>query len=104
MARRVEDHAAINDAHRVVHSQAQPFEHRREMPGIDELAVNPGLTAYGFEPNAIEERRQQGMPVEGLIQSSDRPRRALKTARERGIDAYPGGGGPAGYLIEHGFS
>src|ERR1700677_5086041 len=63
------------------------------MPGIDELPVNRGLTAYGFEPGAIEERRQQRMSVEGLIQSSNRPRRALKDACERGINTDPGGDG-----------
>jgi hypothetical protein len=60
------------------------------MPRINELPVNRGLTAYGFEPGAVEESREQRMSVESLIQPSDGPRRALKAAREDGIDADRG--------------
>jgi hypothetical protein len=57
----------------VVHTQPQPFEYGREMPGVDELTINRGLTPHRFEPNAIKEGWQQGVPVKGLIKSSDGP-------------------------------
>ena len=59
------------------------------MPGIDELAVDGGLTPHRFEPGAIKEGRQQRMPIESLIQSGDGARRALKGTRERRIDTDP---------------
>jgi hypothetical protein len=45
----------------------------REMPGVDELTIDRGLTPHRFEPNAIHEGWQQGMSVKGLIQPGDGP-------------------------------
>jgi hypothetical protein len=41
------------------------------MPGIDELTVDGGLSAYRFQPDAVKESRQQRMPIESLIKSGD---------------------------------
>ena len=72
------------------------------MPGIDQLTIDRGLAPHCFEPNAIEEGRQQWVPVKRLIQSGDRPRRALKSPRERWIDADPGTARWVVSPIEHG--
>ena len=40
-----EDGAAVDDAERAVHTEAKPFEHGGEVPGIDRQAVDRGLGA-----------------------------------------------------------
>jgi hypothetical protein len=41
------------------------------MPGIDQLAVDRGLPADGFETGAVEERREQGVSRQRLIEPGD---------------------------------
>ena len=58
-----EDRAAVDDAQRAVHAQAQTFEHGGEVPGIDRLAVDRGLAAHRIEPGAVQEGRRNGWPA-----------------------------------------
>ena len=59
------------------------------MPGIDELTIDGGLSAYRFEPDAIKEGRQQRMPIESLInRAMARDARSRVPASDR-IDADP---------------
>ena len=102
MTCRVENHSSIDNSQRVVHAQPQPFEYGREMPGVYELTIDRGLSPHRFEPDAIHEGWQQGMPVKGLIQPGDGPRSALQGPRECGIHSDPRAIGLACSLIGHG--
>ena len=79
----VEDVAAVDDAQIGVHAQPQAFDGRGEVPGIDELAVDRGLTADRVEPGAVEEGLGQGMTGQRLVEPGD------------------GGGGPGERRGEH---
>ena len=58
-AGRVEDRAAVDDAQRAVHTQPEAFEDRREVPGIDAVAVDGRLAAHGLQACPIQENRAQ---------------------------------------------
>jgi hypothetical protein len=55
-ARGIDDEAALDNPQAIGHTEAQAFEECGEMPRVDELAVDRGLPADGFEAATIEER------------------------------------------------
>ena len=72
MAGRREDGAAVDHPQGVRHAQAQAFEHGGEVPGIDRQAIGRGLAAHRGEPGAVQQRRQQRMPGERLVEPGER--------------------------------
>ena len=71
VARGVDDHAAVDDAQLAVHAQAQALQHRSEMPGIDRLAVDDGLSAHRLEAGAVEEGRPQRVAGQRLVEARE---------------------------------
>ena len=80
VARRLEHHAAIDDAQRAVHAQPKPFEHGGEVPGVDRQAVDRGLAAHRLQAGAVEESRAQRVTCQCLIEPRERSGRALDGA------------------------
>ena len=72
VAGRREDGAAVDHPQGVIHAQAQAFEHGGEVPGIDRQAIGRGLAAHRGEPGAVQQRRQQRMPGERLVEPGER--------------------------------
>ena len=66
-----EDGAAVDDAERAVHAEAQPLEHGGEVPGIDRLSVDRGLAAHGLEPDPVKKGRAQGVRTERLVKPGE---------------------------------
>ena len=58
--RRLEDLPAIDDAQRVIHAQPKPLQDGGQVPGIDAVAVDRGLTPYRFEPGPGREKPSAG--------------------------------------------
>ena len=85
VARRREDRAAVDDAQRAVHAEPQAFEHRREVPGVDRLAVDRGLTAHRLEPGPVQERRAQRMAGERLVEPAERERGPRQRVQQRRV-------------------
>ena len=83
-----EDGAAVDDAERAVHAQAQPFEHGGEVPGVDRLAVDRGLAADGVEPGAVQKGRQQRMAGECLVEPGERRGGLRQGAGQRRIQVF----------------
>ena len=71
MTRRLEDHAAVDDAEFVIHADPHPFQQGGEMPGINQLGIGGGLTADRLEPGAMEKSRQQWMA--GMTRAATAP-------------------------------
>ena len=82
--RRIEHHAAIDDAQRAVHAQPKSFEHGGEMPGVDRLAVDGGLAAHGLQAGAVEEGRTERMTCQNLVEPRERRCGALDGANHGG--------------------
>ena len=83
VARRGEDRAAVDNAQRAVHTEAEAFEHRGEVPRIDRLAVDRGLAAHRLEPGAYRKAGRNGgrwQPAEG----QRRPRQPVQQRRVGG--------------------
>ena len=83
-----EDAAAVDDPQRVVHAQAQPFEHGGEVPRVDGLAVGGGLAADRFQPPAVQQRRPQGMGAQRLVEPGDRRGRLGERRDDRGVRGW----------------
>ncbi len=70
-ARGIDDDAPLDNPQPVRHTEAQAFEECGQMPGVDQLAVDRGLPADGFEAGAIQECRKQRMSGERLVEPGD---------------------------------
>jgi hypothetical protein len=85
----IEDAAAIAHREAWIHAQPQAFQHRRQVPGIDAVAVDGGGAPGRFEPGAIEHRRQQRMEGQRLVEPGDRTGGAGEAGRHGGIGFCP---------------
>jgi hypothetical protein len=81
----IDDDAALDNSQPVRHTEAQAFEEGGQMPGIDQLAIDRGLPADGFQSGTVEERRQQRVSSECLVE----PRDGAGGARQRRATARP---------------
>ena len=71
VARGFEDLAALSNREREVHAQPQSLDHRREMPGVDEAAVDSRLSAHRIQPHTVEKGTLQRVACESLIKARD---------------------------------
>ena len=72
VARRLEDCATLDDRRGAVHPEADPFDHRGEMPGVDHQPVAGGVTADRLEPGAPQPGRYQRVTGGERIKPGDR--------------------------------
>ena len=85
----VKNDAAIDDAERPVHAQAQALEHRGEVPRIDELAVDRGLAADRVQAGTVQKGRTQGVIGQRLVEPGDRGGGLGEGGAERGGRRHP---------------
>ena len=71
MTRGRKNRAAVYNAQRVLHPQAQAFQHGSEMPGINCLPIHAGLATDGVEPGAIKKGGRQRMAQQRLVEPGD---------------------------------
>ena len=92
--RRGEQHAAVDQYRGMIEAQADPLDQRRQMPGIDRLAVDRGLPADCVEPGAPGPGRSQRVRGECGIEAGDRAGGMFESAGERhrqaGRAVFPG--------------
>ena len=67
----LEDRAAVGDAERRIHAQAQAFEERGEVPGVDEKSVDGGVAAHRLEPDAVQQGRGERVMLERLVEAGE---------------------------------
>ena len=66
-----EQQAALEHRRYMINPQAHPFDQGGEVPGIDRLAVDRGLTAHRVEPGALGPGRVRAGASEGRIEPGD---------------------------------
>jgi hypothetical protein len=88
MASGLEDAPAVDDPQRMVHPEAEPFQHGREVPWVDRQAIDRCLPAGSLQPRAVEEGGLKGMQAERLAEPRDRRRCAGERLRE-GVPGAP---------------
>lgn len=57
------EHRPAIDQRRRIKTEAHAFDQRRQMPGVDDLAVDRGLAAHCIEPRAVGPGRREGWPA-----------------------------------------
>ena len=72
MAGRLEDRTAIDDRGGPVHPEADPFDHRGEMPGVDHQPVASGVMADRVEPDPPQPGGGERMPGQERVEAGDR--------------------------------
>ena len=92
--RRGKQHAAVDQGRHMIEAQANPLDQRRQMPGVDRLAVDRGLPADRVEPGAPGPGRSQRVGGECRIEAGDRAGGLFESAGERhrqaGREVLPG--------------
>ena len=88
--RRGEQHAAVDQYRGMIEAQANPLDQRRQMPGIDRLAVDRGLPADCVEAGAPGPGRSQRVRSERHIEAGDHAGGMFESAGERDRQARRG--------------
>ena len=83
VTRGLKDRTTVDRRRRRIETQAHPFDHRREMPGIDRPAIDRSLAAHRVEARAIGPGRSQRMAGHGRIEPGEGGGGTLEIARER---------------------
>ena len=93
MTRRLEDGAAIDDRGGPVHPEADPFDHRGEMPGVDHQPVACGVPADRVEPDPPQPGGGERMPGQERVEAGDRRHGLFEGAGKcRELVEHPGCG------------
>ena len=74
----------------MIKAQAHPFDQGGEVPGVDRLAVDRGLTAHRVEPGAVGPGRGERVVGDGRVEPGDGAGGALEGRGDgcrRGLDA-----------------
>ena len=111
VARRGEDRAPVDNAQRMLHAQTQAFQNGGEVPGVDRLTIDTGLTADRLKPGAIEKSGRQGVAGQSLVEPGDGGGGVLERAGEPWIEGSAArldrhveqGDLPNGFAKEFGF-
>jgi len=78
----IEDRAAIDDAERVLHAQAQALDCRGKVPWVDAVAIDGGLAAHCLQARPIQKGRKERMIVERLVEACEGARGPFKRRKE----------------------
>src|SRR5262249_26217130 len=71
------------DQRRRSEAQANAFDQRRQVPRVDELAVDRRLAAHRVEPRAVDPGWGERVAGKQRIEACDDPRGALERGSER---------------------
>jgi hypothetical protein len=71
--------AALGDREREIHAQSQTFDHRSEMPRVNDAAIDGCLPAHRVEPRTVE----KGMPI--LLDGYSASPRAVRELKADGL-------------------
>jgi hypothetical protein len=66
-----EDLAALGDRECQIHAQSQSFDHRSEMPGVNDAAVDGRLPAHRVEPRTVEKGMPERVVHKSLVEARD---------------------------------
>jgi hypothetical protein len=83
VAGRGEKEAAVEHRRHVIDAKPHPLDHRRQVPGVDELAAHRGLATDRVEPGAVGPGRGERMAGHRRIEAGDRADGALEARGER---------------------
>ena len=72
MTSRLEDRTAIDNRGGPVHPEADPLDHRREMPGVNHEPVASGVMADRVEPDPPQPGGGERMPGQERVEAGDR--------------------------------